>query len=98
MKRTEPKRFSQIFDDAMAIAGQTDSMAMHRACYLWPEIVGPGVNRYTFRRFVDTSTGILHIHLTSAPLRQELSFHRTRLVRLLNEAVGSDAITDIIFH
>lgn len=96
MKRTEPKSFAQIFDENMARAGAADTMAQHHACYLWPEIVGPGVNRYTYRRYVDG--GILHVHLTSAPLKQELSFHRQRLLDQINKAVGCNALTDIIFH
>ncbi len=97
MKRTEPKSFAQIFDENMARAGQTDGLARHKACYIWPEIVGPNVNRYTTRRYV-TDNGVLHIYISSAPLKQELSFLRSRLVAQINEAVGSDAITDIEFH
>lgn len=80
----------------MARAGVADTMAQHRACYIWPEIVGPGVNRYTLRRYVEGS--VLHVHITSAPLKNELSFHRQRLVELINQAVGSQALTDIVIH
>jgi len=96
MKRTEPKSVAQIIDETMAQAGLTDAMAQHKACYLWPEIVGPGINKYTFRRYVDH--GVLHVYLTSAVLKNELSFHRTELVEQINRAVGSQAITSIIFH
>ncbi len=97
MKRTEPKSFAQIFDEGMERAGVTDTLARHRACYIWPEIVGPGVNRYTFQRYV-TPDGVMHVHITSSALKQELSFHRTRLVEQINRAVGSQAINDIEFH
>lgn len=96
MKRTEPKTFAQIFDENMELAGATDTMAQHRACYLWPEIVGPGVNRYTYRRYVEN--GVLHVYISSAPLKNELSFLRERLLGQINSAVGMQAITDIIFH
>ncbi len=96
MKRTEPKSIAEIIDESMAQAGLTDAMAQQRACYLWPEIVGPGVNRYTFKRYVHH--GKLHVHITSAALKNELAFHRSRLVEQINRAVGSNAITDIIFH
>ena len=45
MKRTEPKSFAEIFDENMARAGASDTMARHQACFLWPEIVGPGINK-----------------------------------------------------
>lgn len=96
MKRTEPKSVVEIIDEYIAQAGLSDAVAEQRACYLWPEIVGPGVNRYTYKRYVHQ--GKLHVYITSATLKNELSFHRTRLIEQLNRAVGSNAITDIIFH
>ncbi|MCM1293444.1 MAG: DUF721 domain-containing protein [Bacteroides sp.] len=96
MKRTEPKSFASIFDEAMARAGATDTLAQQRACFLWSEVVGPGVNRYTYRRYVDA--GVLHVYISSASLRHELSFYREQLIRRLNDAVGSEALTDIQFH
>lgn len=71
-------------------------MAEHQACYLWPQIVGQGINRLTTRRYIDH--GIMHVYLTSAALRQELSFNADKLVELINRAVGSDVITAIRFH
>lgn len=96
MKRTEPKLFSEIFNDAMASVGAADAMVQHRACYMWPEIVGPGVNRYTFRRYVEN--GVLHVYISSASLKNELSFMRQSLLERLNDAVGSNAISEIVFH
>ena len=96
MKRTEPQSFAQIFDEAMARAGASETLAAQRACYLWPEIVGTGVNRYTFKRYVEGS--VLHVCISSAPLKNELSFHRSALITQLNAAVGCEALTDIIFH
>lgn len=97
MKRTEPKSFAEIFDENMARAGASDSMARHQACFLWPEIVGPGINKYTYKRYVD-DTGCLHVYVSSAPLKNELSYMRSQLVEQINKAVGSQALTDIIFH
>lgn len=97
MKRTEPKSFAEIFDENMARAGASDTMARHQACFLWPEIVGPGINKYTYKRYVDDN-GCLHVYVSSAPLKNELTYLRSRLIEQLNEAVGSQALTDIIFH
>ncbi len=80
----------------MSQAGVSGAYAEQRACYLWPDIVGPGINRYTLKRYVDH--GILHVYISSASLKQELSFHRDRLVQMLNDAVGSRAIIEIKLH
>lgn len=96
MKRTEPKSIDQIIRESIEQAGMTDTVAEQRACYLWAEVVGPVINRYTFKRYVER--GVMHVYLTSAALKNELSFNRSSLVRRINQAVGSEAITLIIFH
>ena len=47
MKRTEPKSIAEIIRESIEHAGLKDTVAEQRACYLWAEVVGPGVNRYT---------------------------------------------------
>ncbi len=96
MKRTEPRSIASIIDEALRRGGLEQSMAEHRAAYVWPDVVGPGVTRYTARRYVQG--GVLYVYLTSAPLKNELSFHRTRLIEAINRAVGSEAIHDVQFH
>lgn len=96
MKRTDPKLVSAIIDEALGDSGMTSTFNEHKAAHLWCEIVGPGVNRYTFKRFVDNGT--LHVYITSAALKQELSFHRASLVARINDAVGTQVINDIKFH
>lgn len=96
MKRTDPKLVSTIIDEALGDNGLTTTFNEHRIAHLWAEIVGPGVNRYTFKRYV--SNGVLHVYITSSALKQELSFQRKPLVDRLNNAVGTRVITDIKFH
>jgi len=97
VKRSDPLSFRQIFDRVVADAGLTAAVAARRASYLWPEVVGAGVNRYTSRRYVDGTT--LHVYITSAPLRNELSFMRAAIIKELNARAGApDALTDLIIH
>lgn len=96
MKKTQPMPIGAIVDRLLAENGVTDLYAEQRLCYLWPEIVGQGINRLTTRRFVER--GVLHVYLTSAVLKNELMFQREALVKALNGAVGSEVIHDIKFH
>lgn len=96
MKRTEPKILADIINESLQRDGLDTAMAEQRALYMWPEIVGPGVNRYTTRRYVDH--GIMHVYLSSAVLKNELSFHRSSLVEQLNRAAGADVISQIVLH
>lgn len=96
MKRTYPKLIAGIIDEAMERAGLTDTLNEQRAAAAWIDVVGPAINRYTTRRYVDK--GVLHVYLTSAPLKNELSFNRDRLITAINRVVGTDVINDVQFH
>ncbi len=96
MKRTEPTLLKEILENAFRQSGEGDTFLRQRAAYLWIEVVGPGVNRYTTRRFIDGDK--LHVYLTSASLKNELSYHREAIAKRLNELVGKDVISEIILH
>ncbi len=96
MKRQDPKLIGEIIDTALHESNSSAVFNEQKACYLWPEIVGPGINRYTTRRFVES--GVLHVFISSASLKNELQFMRSRLVDQLNKAVGHDVINTIIIH
>ena len=96
MKRTYPRHIAAIINEAIDRAGLTDSLNEQRAAAAWAEIVGPGINRYTSRRYVDH--GVLHVYLTSAPLKNELSFALTDLAAAINNAIGADTVKEIVLH
>lgn len=96
MKRTEPKILNSIIEEALRETSLSDTFREQQACYLWPEVVGPGVNRYTTRRYIDR--GKLHVYIASGPLKGELQFMRSHIAEELNRAVGSNVITEIIIH
>ncbi|MDE6368876.1 MAG: DUF721 domain-containing protein [Muribaculaceae bacterium] len=96
MKWTEPKTFGEIFNEAMTRVGMSDAYDEQRASYLWTEIVGPTINRFTTRRYINN--GVLHVYITSAPLKSELSFLTDTLMKRINDAVGRQVVTSIVIH
>jgi len=96
MKRREPMAVGDIIRQAIESYGATDDFNRQRVCSLWPEIVGPSINRMTTRRWVDHDT--LHVVIASAAVKNELLFMRSRLVELLNQAAGKETISSIIIH
>lgn len=96
MKRTEAKCIKDIIDAAINESGLESTFDEQKLCYLWPEVVGQSINRYTTRRYVEN--GVLHVYLSSAALKNELQFHRGRLMESLNKMVGSNVITNIVIH
>ena len=96
MKKQEAQSVGEIIEQAIRSTGNSDDYDRQQLCYMWQEVVGPSINQYTTRRWVEHD--VLHVCLTSAPLKNELQFHRARLVDMLNKAVGKNVITDIKIH
>ena len=62
----------------------------------WEETVGANVSQYTQEISLRGKT--LYIQLTSAPLREELSYGKEKILKHLNDALGSDEIQKIVLR
>lgn len=96
MKRVEPLSVGEIIDRVFSEDGNREEVMARRASYVWADVVGPGITRYTSRRYV--RAGVLHVYITSASLKNELSFHRQSLIEQINKSVGENVIKAIEIH
>jgi predicted nucleic acid-binding Zn ribbon protein len=95
MKRTEAQQIGEIIKNFIKQENLEGAMNEQKASFVWPEVVGYGINRYTISRSV--KNGVMTVRLSSATLRNELMMSRSLLVQRINEAVGAPVLTDIIF-
>ena len=97
MKRVKAQSIGEIlrefFTQNLEIGRRLDEV---RLVHAWREVLGPGVAQATREAYVRGAT--LHVVLDSAVLRSELMMWRDRLVRTLNERVGTDVIREIRFR
>ena len=97
MKRVKAQSIGEILREFFAknpeIGRRLDEV---RLVHAWREVLGPGVAQATREAYVRGAT--LHVVLDSAVLRSELMMWRDRLVRTLNERVGTDVIREIRFR
>lgn len=97
MKRVKAQSIGEILREFFAqnpeIGRRLDEV---RIVHAWCEMLGPGVTQATHEAYVRGAT--LHVVLDSAVLRSELMMWRDRLVRTLNERVGTDVIREIRFR
>ena len=61
----------------------------------WERVMGKAVALKTKEVYV--SKGKLFVRLTSAPLKHELVMAKTRVLEMLNAAVGTEVVTEVIF-
>ena len=96
MKRTSAQSVGDIITQVLRQERLDTRLDEQRALAMWPDLVGPGINRYTTGRTV--KNGVLTFTISSAPLRNQLMLSRSSLISRINEALGHEVIKEIIFR
>jgi hypothetical protein len=60
----------------------------------WERIMGKTIARYTDKIQIHGHT--LYINTTVAPLKQELSYQKEKIIQRVNEALGEKVITEVV--
>lgn len=63
---------------------------------VWAKLMGPTINGYTSELRIRKKK--LYITITSAPLRQELSYSKEKLLHLLNEQLGEEYLEEVVLR
>ena len=62
----------------------------------WKSLMGNGVNSYT-KNLVLKGT-VLYVELSSAVLREELSFGKDKIIAMLNEELRRDIVKEVVLR
>jgi hypothetical protein len=62
----------------------------------WKNLMGNGVNNYTREIMLKGTT--LYVELTSAVLRQELSYGKSKIVSMINTELGREVVKDVVLR
>ncbi len=70
-----------------------DQIAVKEA---WKALMGNGVNSYTRNIILKGNT--LYVELTSAVLREELSFGKDKIIKMINEELRRDVVKEVVLR
>ncbi|MEM1256990.1 MAG: DUF721 domain-containing protein [Bacteroidota bacterium] len=62
----------------------------------WTRLMGNGVNNYT--QNVELKGETLFVSLTSSILREELSYGKSKIIKMLNEELGKELIKKLVLR
>jgi len=62
----------------------------------WKNLMGNGVNTYT--RNVALKGNTLYVELTSAVLREELSYGKDKIIKMINEELRRDVVSAVVLR
>ncbi|MDR0961655.1 MAG: DUF721 domain-containing protein [Mediterranea sp.] len=96
MKRKDAKPIGELIRTFLRQESLESPLNEQRLINAWEEVMGSSIATYTRDLFIKNQ--VLHVHVTSAALRQELLMGRELIVRNLNAHVGATVITDIVIR
>ncbi len=96
MKRNNAEQIGNLIRSYLRQEGLESPLNEYRLVHSWKEVTGAFIASYTRDLYIRNQ--VLYVHLTSAVLRQELMMGRERLVNKLNQYVGAQVITSIVFR
>lgn len=62
----------------------------------WAKLMGNGVNNYT--QNVELKGETLYVSLTSSVLREELSYGKSKIIKMINEELGKEMVKKLILR
>ena len=62
----------------------------------WKNLMGNGVNTYT--RQVSLKGSTLYVELNSAVLREELSYGKDKIIKMINEELGREVVKEVVLR
>ena len=63
---------------------------------VWNSQMGPAIEKYTIAIKLDRDT--LYVQLSSSVLREELSYGKEKIVKMLNEELGKELVKKLILR
>ena len=62
----------------------------------WKNVMGNGVNNYT--KEIQLKNTTLYVALSSAVLREELSYGKDKIIKMINEELRKDLVTNLVLR
>jgi len=93
-RRTNDAPVGSVVLRMLKAYGIEDKYFEARAKQLWHETMGPTISGYTQNIYVKNHK--LYITISSAPLRQEISYSKEKIKKFINEGIGQEFIKSVL--
>jgi hypothetical protein len=95
-RNNENMKLSEALKDFVSTNKLQKGLDKVNAREVWNLQMGPAIEKYTTAIKLDGST--LYVQLSSSVLREELSYGKEKIVRMLNAELGKDLITKLVLR
>ena len=91
----DAQKIKTIIEEFISKNTLSDGIDTARIQENWSSIMGENISAYT--KEVSLQQDVLIVKLSSSVLRQELSYGKEKIVKMINKSLGEDKIQDIRF-
>ena len=91
----DAQKIKTIIEEFISKNALSDGIDTARIQENWSSIMGENISAYT--KEVSLQKEVLVVKLSSSVLRQELSYGKEKIVKMINKSLGEDKIQDIRF-
>jgi predicted nucleic acid-binding Zn ribbon protein len=95
-RNEEPTKLNSALDQMFEVYRIKGKANQTTIINLWEELMGKTIASRTTKMFFKGK--VLYVQLSSAPLKQELIMAKPKIMKLLTDKVGKEAIEDIVFR
>lgn len=96
MRSSNQETLKQVLKQWMSTSTIKPKLNQVKIQQYWEKLMGPTITSYTKEIFLNKQK--LYIYLESAALRQELSYGRDKIKKVLNEELGEEYIREVIIR
>lgn len=93
-KDNSPKPIKELIERLLKVYQQKPSFNRVQVRMIWENIMGASIAKYTQRLFIRNN--VVYIELSSAPLKQELSMSKSKILATINRKLDNK-LDGIIF-
>jgi predicted nucleic acid-binding Zn ribbon protein len=96
MRSSSPKPLDRAIGSVLQELGLGKRIKQYEVIETWPTIVGRQIATVAIAERMEK--GVLFVHVTRAPWRNELVFLKKELIEKINKAMNQNIVKDIIFR
>ena len=96
MRKTNEQSLGDVIRQWLKQSNMEEKITEVRINASWEKIMGSDIQKLTEKLVYRKK--VLTVYLRSAPLREELSMAKTKIVQMINKEAGSNVVDEVIFR
>ena len=93
MRRSKGQPIGEVIKELLKNYDITSKFNEAHVITSWDKLMGPSVTKFTVK--IEVEKRILFVKLSNAALKQELSYAREKIKKMLNDEAGEEVLLDV---